>query len=68
MRQSDIITGLGFFLMGFSFIAEIWENGITGFQLSNIEMILLGIILVILALIMKVGGLEKSSINNKEVG
>ena len=60
MKESDILTILGVVVCAFSLGAEIWEKGLFGFAPSNIEMVLMGLIILILSMIMKLSGIEKS--------
>jgi len=60
MKESDVLTILGVVICVFSLGAEIWEKGVFGFAPSNIEMVLLGLIVLVLSVVMKISGYEKS--------
>ena len=66
MKESDVLTILGVAICAFSIGAEIWEKGLFGFAPSNIEMVLLGLIILVLSIIMKLSGYETSR-DNQEV-
>ena len=66
MKQTDIIAYLGTAMVFMGIVAEAWEKGIFGVVPTNFEMILLGFIVVLIALIMKTAGHEGKSIVTHE--
>ena len=66
MKQSDIVVYLGAAMTLMGIVAEVWEKGLLGVVPTNFEMILLGFIVLLLALIMKMTGYEGESIVTHE--
>ena len=66
MKQSNIVVYLGAAMTLMGIVAEVWEKGILGIVPTNFEMILLGFIVMLLALIMKMTGYEGKSIVTHE--
>jgi len=66
MKQSDIVVYLGAAMTLMGIVVGVWEKGILGIVPINFEMILLGFIVLLLALIMKMTGYEGESIVTHE--
>ena len=66
MKQSDIVVYLGAAMTLMGIVVGVWEKGILGIVPTNFEMILLGFIVMLLALIMKMIGYEGESIVTHE--
>ena len=68
MKQSNIVVYLGAAMTLMGIVVGVWEKGLLGVVPTNFEMILLGFIVMLLALIMKITGYEGESVVTRARG
>ena len=66
MKQSDIVAILGSIMILFGIVAEIWETKSFNIVPTNFEMILMGFIVLLMAIIIKISGYDAESQDTSE--